>query len=359
MTLEHRDQGPPMQMPAAVDRGDVRHSYPLAISDAGFGTAVSLLLRTLPYALTRFAILVAISILTIIWAVVTFGGFAFLAERVNNLTGTVWFVAGTSAYGYVWWMVVRYFLYLLKAGHVAVLTELITTDQIAHGQEGMFAYGKRVVTERFGEVNALFVVDTVVDGVVKAFNRTLNWVANLLPIPGLSSITQIVGSIVFAAATYIDETIFSYGLARKDPNPWSNARDGLVYYAQNAKEVLKTGIWIVVLDKVLTAVVWVVMLAPAFAVAFVLPKSIAGGGTAFALFIAVLFASNIRAAFLKPLFLIMVMTKFHVTVRNQGIDPNWDQRLTQVSDKFRKIKDSIPGWKTDTSPTAAPASAQP
>jgi hypothetical protein len=31
----------------------VRHSYPLAIEEAGFGTALSLMSRTLPYAVVR------------------------------------------------------------------------------------------------------------------------------------------------------------------------------------------------------------------------------------------------------------------------------------------------------------------
>ncbi|MBE3097079.1 MAG: hypothetical protein IMZ44_08100 [Planctomycetes bacterium] len=44
----------------------VRHSYPLAIQEAGFGTAWSLVVRTMPYVLVRFGILLAFSIVTII-----------------------------------------------------------------------------------------------------------------------------------------------------------------------------------------------------------------------------------------------------------------------------------------------------
>ena len=63
-------------MTEAEPAGDsgVRHHYPLAIRDASFGTALKLFLRTLPYALARFGILVGVSLVGIVWAVATFGG---------------------------------------------------------------------------------------------------------------------------------------------------------------------------------------------------------------------------------------------------------------------------------------------
>ena len=155
---------------------------------------------------------------------------------------------------------------------------------------------------------------------VRAFNRTLDFVAHLIPIPGLQSIVGIVNAIVRAATTYIDETIFSYNLARGDENAWRSSKDALIYYCQNSKEILKTAVWVVVLDKALTAVVWVVMLLPAFLLLAILPGVGTPGGFIAGLVVAALFASNVRQAFLKPIFLVMVMTKFHVLVRNQAIN---------------------------------------
>jgi hypothetical protein len=335
----------------------VRHSYPLAIGEAGFGTALSLMSRTLPYAVVRFGVLLGFSIVTILWLVVAFGGASFLGASVHPWLGVGWLVVSLGAYGYAWWFVVRYALYLIQAGHVAVLTELITTGAIGNGSTGMFEYGKRVVTERFGQVNVLFALDLLIRGVVHAFNRTLDWIAHLLPIPGLQSVVGIVNAVVRAATTYVDETIFSYNLARGDDNPWRSSKDALIYYAQNSKEVLKTAIYVVVLDKVLTALVWAVMLAPAFLVLWVLPESAKPGGFIGGLVIAALFASNIRQAFLKPLFLVMVMAKFHVVVRNQPINLEWDQRLTSLSRKFQDIKDKAgAGWAT---PPPLPGSLPP
>jgi hypothetical protein len=318
----------------------VRHSYPLAIDHAGFVTAASLVGRTLPYAIVRFGILLGFSAATIVWFLATFGIGGWLGAHVAGWVGLGWMIAGLGVYGWVWQTIVRYALYLIQAGHIAVLTELVTKGSISHGSEGMFAYGKRVVTERFGEVTLLFALDMLIRGVVHAFNRTLDWIARLLPIPGLQSVVGIVNAVVRAATTYIDETIFSYNLARGDENPWRSSKDGLIYYCQNAQEILKTAAWVVVLDKVLTALVWLVMMAPAFLLMSVLPSSGFGGFVTIAgLIIAALFASNVRQAFLKPIFLVMVMTKFHVVVRNQAINLEWDGRLSSVSSKFQEIKD--------------------
>ncbi len=119
-------------------------------------------------------------------------------------------------------------------------------------------------------------------------------------------------------------------------------------------EILKTAVWVVVLDKVLTVVIWVVMLVPAFLLLAVLPRAAAPGGFIVGLVIAALFASNVRQAFLKPVFLVMVMTKFHVVVRNQPINLEWDERLTSLSGKFRDIKDrAVAGWAPAVRPQAS------
>lgn len=313
----------------------VRHSYPLAVTQAGFVSSLGLLLQTLPYALVRFGVLFSISLATILWLSLTLGGYAYLSLRIP-LLAYPWAFIGFGSWGYVYWFIARYFLYLLKSGHIAVLTELITQGQVQNGQEDMFRYGTRIVKERFGEVNAMFVLDALVKGVVGAFNRTLNFIGNLLPIPGLSSMTQIVSTIVRAATTYIDETLFSYSLARGDDNKWRSAQDGLIYYAQNHQEILKTSVGVVLLDWLLSWAAWIVCLAPAAVIGWFMPV---GWGQSGVVFIAILVAANVRAAFLKPLFLIMIMVKYHVSVQNQPINLEWDARLNSVSDKFRELKD--------------------
>jgi hypothetical protein len=332
----------------------VRHSYPLAVSSAGLTDAFRLLMQTGPFVLARLGVLAAMTVGAIIWWVLLVGGFAFLA-RATPLLGWLWAALLCLAAGGIWRFAARYVLYLIAAAHIAVLTELITTGRIANGNESMFHYGRRVVTERFGEVNILFGLDMLIDGIVSAFNRTLDWAANLLPIPGLDSVTSVVRSVLKASTTYIDETIFSYNLARGDENAFRSSRDGLVYYAQNSREILKTGLWVVVVDKVLTVVIWVVMLAPAFALAFLIP----GAASLATVIIASLFAANVRSAVLRPLFSTMVMVKFHSLVQGQDIELGWDHRLSTVTEKFGELKQKAEAWVRPARAPQPGASAQP
>src|SRR5262245_56774996 len=187
--------------------GGVKHSYPLAIQQASLGTAIGLLMKTLPYAGVRFGINIVVTIATIIFWVIALAGGAFLGAKVTPILGWIWIIGWLIAFGFIWRLFLRYFLYLLKAGHIAFLTKLITKGQIGNGQAGMFAYGKRIVTQRFAEVNVLFAVDILVEGVVRAFNRTLDFITGLIPIPALQQLMVLVKAVIFAATTYIDETI--------------------------------------------------------------------------------------------------------------------------------------------------------
>jgi hypothetical protein len=97
----------------------------------------------------------------------------------------------------------------------------------------------------------------------------------------------------------------------------------------------------------------VVCLAPGVLIAAAVP----GKAGLFAVGLGLLLALNLRSAFLKPLFLIMVMTRFHVCVRGQAIDPAWEARLGAASEGFRQIAERARSWAAGPAPVARPAQA--
>lgn len=315
----------------------VRHSYALNVRDHGLATAIGLLGKSLPYAVARFGILLAYAVACIVWIVVAFGGAAWLGTHIAGAFGFLWFILCIVGIGWFWGTVLRYALHLLACGHVAVLTELITRGQVGNGTESMLAYGKRIVLQRFGEVNILFGFNMLVRGILTAFHRTLDWVSDLIPIPGLESLSSLVNIILRAATRYIDKVILSYNLARNDGDPWTGAREGLVYYAQNARPILMTSIWIVILERLLSFALWLLLLVPAGAITVMLPAGVRESGGLVTILIAILLAGTLRAAFIKPLFLIMMMVRFHALTENQPINQEWDARLSTASDKFRSL----------------------
>ncbi len=229
------------------------HNYPLAVRNSGFVVSVDLLVRTLPYALMRLEVLLTFSVACIVWMVITICGSVWTGTHIAGTFGVVWFLSCVIAAGWFWTAILRYLLHLIGCGHVAVLTELIVHGRVGNGGESMFAYGRRVVTEKFGQVNILFAINQLVRGVVNAVHRTMEGVGHILPIPGIESIAKPITAILRAATRYMDKVIFSYNLASGDDNPWLGAQRGLIYYAQNAKPILKQSVWIVVLEYAVSA----------------------------------------------------------------------------------------------------------
>jgi hypothetical protein len=311
------------------------HSYPLAVRDHGFATALNLLIQSMPYALARLGVDLAFTLGGILWLVVSIGGAAWLGTYVAKVFGLVWFIGCAVGVGWFWGTILRYLLHLIECGHVAVLTELITHGRVGNGNESMFAYGRRITLERFGEVNALFGLNALVRGVVQAFHRTLDWIADMIPIPGLESVSSLINIILRAATRYVDKIILSYSLARNDNDTWEEAREGIIYYCQNAKPILKTSIWIVILERGLSALVWIVLMVPAAGITVLLPSALREAGGLITVIIAAMLAAAVRNAFVKPIFLIMMMIRFHTLIEGQPINADWNDYLASISDKFR------------------------
>ena len=327
----------PPSVPGVAPVGAIRHAYPLLVRDYSFSTAVGLVWRSLPYALARFGVQIAFTVGVIIWLIVTFGGAAWLGTHIAQAFGWVWLLVCLFGAGWVWATVLRYMMHLIECGHVAVLTELIIHGKVGNGTESMFAYGKRIVTERFGEVNLLFGLNALVRGVLNAFHRTLDWIAEIVPFPGLESISSLITIVLRAATRYLDKVIFSYNLARNNGDPWGGAREGLIYYCQNAKPILKTSIWTVIQERVVTIVLWIVLMSPAAAITVMLPQSVRETGGLVTVIIAILLTAAFRSAFIKPIFLVKMMIRFHALIENQAINESWDTRLSEISDKFNNL----------------------
>ena len=78
-------------------------------------------------------------------------------EGVIGFSLMIWLGASAGAVG-----VTQYYIgYLLKAGHIAVVTHLVKTGSLPENQ---FAYGKEVVKEKFATAAAYFAVDRAESG---------------------------------------------------------------------------------------------------------------------------------------------------------------------------------------------------
>jgi hypothetical protein len=232
-----------------------------------------------------------------------------------------------------------YLLYMVKAGQIAVMVEYLDGRPLPYGQ-GQIAYARGVVTERFGQASALFALDRLVRGVIAVITGLVEGVMTILPIPGINQIMGAVRAYLRISVGLVDEVILAHAIRTRSENAWEAAHDGLVLYAQNGRAMLVNAAWLTLISWLLAAVVFVVMLAPAAGLVWMLPGEASGGTFVFAL----IFAWAIKAAVIEPFALACMLQVFFNVTEGQEPQPEWRGRLTQISDKFRQLGERAVGW---------------
>lgn len=311
--------------------------------DFSLTAAFGLMLRTLPFILFRAVVYFGISAALVIvtgtgagigWGVGAFGDEEFQAGS------TFWGgLIGFSTTAGVIFFLRDYLLYLVKAGHIAVMVELMEGGQVPGGR-GQIDHARRVVTERFGESSALFALDQLIKGVVGAITGLMQGLLSILPIPGLDRIMSAVRAYLRLAVGLVDEVILAHSIRTRSTNPWASSQDALVLYAQNARPMLVNAAWLTLFTWILALVVFLVMLAPAAAVVYLIPGGWSAGGFVFAL----IFAWAIKAAFIEPFALACLLQVFFKVTAGQTPDPVWRGKLEAASAKFKALGARAGAW---------------
>ena len=210
-----------------------------------FGKATGIYLKTMPFVLLRMGIGLLLGIVSIVYfGVIGWLAWTFVdAETVSGWVAIVALLIALVVFIKAWQLLVKYVLYLVKAGHIAVIAHIVQTGEVPSNQ---ISYGTGKVKEHFTEASALFAVDQVIKAVIKQFNRRVLSFSNLVSfVPTLKQIIEFVGRAVAIAASYIDEAIVAYMFISDEENRWKAAGDGLVLYAKSWKPVLGSTLLIV------------------------------------------------------------------------------------------------------------------
>ena len=317
--------------------------------DFSINRSLGLMLKTIPFIVFRlvvyFGIALAYVLVTGIGAGIGWGVGAFGSADFHAAT-TFW----GGAFGFVLtagaiYFAREYILYMVKAGHLAVLVELLEGRDIPAGRP-QIDYAIDKVRERFVETNLLFGVQLLVRGVLQAITGIIQGVASILPIPGLEQFVGLVKAFLRIAVGQIDQVILAYGFKTRATNPWASAQTAVVLYAQNYKVMLKNAAWLTIITYGLAFLVFLVMLAPAGAVVWLIP----GGGSAGGFIFAIVFAWAVKAALIEPFTIACLMQVYFETIKGQSPDPEWDARISAVSRKFQELKEKAVTWMGGRTP---------
>ena len=306
--------------------------------DFSFRRGLGLMMQTLPFVGFRIAVYFGAALAYVLVTGTGAGiGWGIGALGDEGFRASATFFGGMGGFLLVllvmYWLR-EYILYIVKAGHIAVMVELIDNRPMPEGRS-QIGHAQAIVRDRFGEASVLFAVDQIVKGVLRAITGLVRGVFTLLPIPGMRQLVTILHAFLRVAVGFIDEVILAYGMRTRATDPWASARTALVLYAQNHRAMLKNAAWITLFVYGLAAVMFFVMLAPAALIANLYP----GGMSAMGVIIAIILAWAVKQAFLEPLAVACLLQAYFRTIEGQSPNPEWDARLEGMSARFRQLKD--------------------
>ncbi|HSH49266.1 MAG TPA: hypothetical protein VK991_11840 [Halomonas sp.] len=315
------------------------------------GGALGMMARTLPFILLRMAVYFGITLGYILVTGVGAGvgyGIGGFGDAGFQAGATMWGgIAGFGLFGAIMYWAREYILYIVKAGHIAVLVELIDGKPLPEGR-GQVDHAASVIKQRFPQASVLFAVDQLIKGVIRTITGLMRGVMTVLPLPGVRQLAGILSAFLRVAVGFIDEVILAYAIRTHSTNAWMSAKEALVLYGQNYKTMLKNAAWLAIIVYGLSVVVFLIMLAPAALVVYLMPGAWSAGGLVFAL----LFAWSVKAALLEPFAIACMMQVYFKTIEDQQPDPEWEAKLEQMSAKFRKLKERAFGAVSEPTESA-------
>ncbi|MDX1746792.1 MAG: hypothetical protein R3324_12700, partial [Halobacteriales archaeon] len=185
-------------------------------------------------------------------------GMALAAGLVFTLVASIWLVLTFALsvavpaivvlfalLGLVSYVIGPYLLYLVEAGHVAVLTHLILEGETPRNQ---IRFGVTRVEANFASVTVLFVLTLAIQRVLRQLNAIINRIVSSLT-EGLSTggrqreagvVRGVVGIVQLAlniTIGYVDKAILANIFRSDAENNWRPAKEGVVLYAMNWKPV--------------------------------------------------------------------------------------------------------------------------
>jgi len=213
--------------------------------------------------------------------------------------------------------------------------------------KSQIAHARAVVQQRFGQANVLFAMDQLIKGVITVITGVVRGISSVLPIPGITQLAGLVRAFMRLAVGLVDEVILAYAIRTDSQNPWQSARTALVLYAQNAPGMVKNAAWLTAMMYAISLLVFVLFLAPAAALAYLLP----GSWSAAAAIFAFIFAWALKASVMEPFAVACLLQAYFKAIEGQQPDPDWEARLDGLSGKFTQLKDKAATWAGKTAST--------
>ncbi|WP_058306303.1 hypothetical protein [Gracilibacillus massiliensis] len=307
---------------------------------------MKLITKTMPFFITRILFYGLFGLIAFVFLGIMIG-IGFLLLKLFGESSAAFLFIMILSFGAIYGglrFLERYVLYMVKIGHVAVITELLRTGKTPEGK-GMVAYGKDQVTQNFGASNVAFVVDRMVHGAVRQIQRWIMRIGNMFSfVPGSKNIIGIINAIMSVSLRYIDEAIMSYIFLQKseenEKTVWKSASDGVVLYAQSWKGVLKAATGSVIFIYLFNIISFLIFVFPLMFVSKLISAGTPDLGT-FLGFLAIIGAyvltTLLKRALLDPIVTIIMVRAYQISINDLEPAVDLQQQLLGISSNFKKL----------------------
>ena len=315
--------------------------------DFSVSLSFSLMVRTLPFILFRLGVYLSLALgylfitgtgAGIGWGIGAFGDADFRVGA-TVIGGGI----GFALFGAIVYALREYLLYLVKAGHIAVMVELLAGRPMPQGRS-QIGHAQAAVKARFAEASTLFAVDQIIKAVLRAITGLARGILSILP--GLNRLAGVVQAFLSIAVGLIDEVIIAHAFATNATNPWASAREALVLYAHNNRNMLKNAAWITAFTYGVLALIFLLLLGPAVLIARTLPGQMDAVGVV----VALIFTWALKVALFEPFAVACLMQAYFRATEGQPLDPGWEARLDGLSARFRTLRDRAASAVTPNPP---------
>lgn len=257
--------------------------------------------------------------------------FALLIGATGNgillvVLGITWLIiARVSTF-----LIDKYFGYLIKAGHVAVVAHAINDGQLVES-ENMVELAKEEVKSRFAASNVYFVINDLVSGAVRQLQNGINSIGNLFEnIPVVKTLFSLLSMFVGIFLNYVDECCLGWVFINKEQGAFKSSLDAVILYFQNAKNMAKNSVKIIALIVAYNVICWTLCIIAIVAI----PNQIVGIIVA-AVLLAVF--STVRTSFIDSYVMISVMTTYGEYAKVSEVQFDLHDKLCKLSSKFKKL----------------------
>ena len=318
--------------------------------------ALDIVLRTSPYVIYRAFMygamcLCVIAYLAMLFAIgLVFGAGAFWVLFVIS--------AGLAAMLGIGGFINEYVFHQLRAGHIAVITEIVTQGKFPPGiSQTKWARGR--VTHYFKGAGTLAHVRRLTRDVIRAVNR-VNDLASIMPLPGIETGMLLGRRIIDLSQAYIEEGVFAYTYRAKNENVYESAKSATLTYSQCWRAVLGNAVTLTLISYGFALVCTVVFLIPLGTVALLwFNAGITNEATLFSDTIArfVLFAIGIflgfaaKWAIFDPIASASIIITFLEEADITEVTPELEEQLDKQLHQFHVLREkaseysAIPGFQ--------------